>query len=484
MKKVFQFLSLKEMFISTNKNNQIKSSIPEVLEKILTTLNQNGAKPFLVGGCVRDSFLNIQNKDFDIEVFNISSFEKLQSILEKFGSVKLVGKSFGVLILNVDGYSFDFALPRTEKKVGDLHTDFEVVSNPNLTYKQAAIRRDFTINSIAYDFIEDEFLDPFNGIKDLEKKVLRHIDENTFIEDSLRVYRAVQFAARFDFEIDDKTKELCIKLVDENQLDYLAKERIFEELNKMFLKSTKPSIGLEYLNELGILKYFNELKDLIGCIQDPEYHPEGDVWIHTKMCVDELANIIKKENISDDYRKLVLYYGILTHDLGKPFCTKEINGKITSHKHESLGLEPTISFLSKLTNEKKFIEQVCTLVKNHLAPFQLYLSESSQKAVKRLSLKVNIEDLCLVCLADCLGRNIPDKDKCYKATSWLLQKAKELDIHNEPIKPLVQGRDLIALGLKPSKEFKEILDFAFDLQIDEHLQKDEIINKLKIEYKI
>ena len=196
------------------------------------------------------------------------------------------------------------------------------------------------------------------------------------------------------------------------------------------------------------------------------------------MCLDELSRILKEENIVDEYRKLYLFYAILCHDFGKPFCTKEINGKITSHKHESLGIEPTISFLSKLTNEKKFIEIVSSLVKNHLIPFQLYLAESSLKAIKRLSLKVNIEDLCLVCLADCLGRTILDKEKCPKATSWVLNKAKELDIHNEPIKPIVQGRDLIELGFKPSDKFKEILEFAFDLQIDENMKKNEIIKKI------
>ena len=477
MKKVSLYHIHKAMFTST-----IKTNIPSILVEILTELNQNNIKPILVGGCVRDSFLNIKNKDYDIEVFNISSFEKLQKILEKFGSVKLVGKSFGVLILNVDEYSFDFALPRTEKKTGNNHTDFEVVSDGTLSFKEAAIRRDFTINSIGYDYFEDTYLDPFNGIEDLNNKTIKHINDKTFVEDPLRVYRAIQFASRFNFNIDSKTKELCIKIVKENQLDYLAKERVFEELKKMFLKSSKPSIGLNLLKTLGVLKYFKELEALIGCEQDKEYHPEGDVWIHTLMTVDELAKIIVKENIEDENRKLVLFYGILCHDFGKPFCTEEINGRITSYKHESLGLEPTISFLSKLTNEKKFIESVCTLVKNHLAPFQLYLSESSLKAVKRLSLKVNIEDLCLVCLADCLGRDIPDKDKCHKATTWLLEKAMELNIHNEAIKPIVQGRDLIELGLKPSKEFKEILDFAFDLQVDENLGKSEIINNIKIKF--
>ncbi len=453
-------------------------TLPEILEDILKDLQEIGATPIIVGGSVRDFFLNIPVKDYDIEIFGIDSLETIQKSLEKFASVKLVGKSFGVLTLRVNEYDFDFALPRIEKKIGNTHQDFEIITNANLSFKEAAIRRDFTINAIGYDFCTKDFLDPFDGINDLKNRVLKHIDDKTFIEDSLRVYRAVQFSARFDFSLDEKTFELCKKIVQNNELYFLPKERIYEEFKKLFLKSSKPSIGFELLKDLGVLKYFPELKALISCVQDPIYHPEGDVWIHTMMCVDELSRILKEENIADEYRKLYLFYAILCHDFGKPFCTKEINGKITSHKHESLGIEPTISFLSKLTNEKKFIEIVSSLVKNHLIPFQLYLAESSLKAIKKLSLKVNIEDLCLVCLADCLGRTIPDKEKCPKATSWVLNKAKELDIHNEPIKPIVQGRDLIELGFKPSDKFKEILEFAFDLQIDENMKKNEIIKKI------
>lgn len=465
------------MFTITTKIN-----IPKILIDILVSLQELGARPILVGGCVRDYFLNKEIKDFDIEIFDFDSLELLEISLKKFGNVKLVGKSFGVLTLKVEGYDFDFALPRIEKKVGNSHTDFEVITNSNLSFEEAAIRRDFTINAIGYDYFKDEFIDPFNGIDDLKNRIIRHINDKTFIEDSLRVYRAIQFAARFEFNLDENTKELCKKIVLSDELSYLPKERVYEEFKKLFLKSSKPSVGFELLRELGVLKYFPELQALINCEQEPEYHPEGDVWIHTLMCLDELAKILEKEKIEDEYKKLYLFYAVLCHDFGKPFCTKEINGKITSYKHESLGIEPTISFLEKLTNEKKFIEIVCSLVKNHLIPFQLYLSHSSEKAVKRLSLKVNIEDLCLVCLADCLGRDLDDKCKCYDAINWLNEKAKELEIHNEPIKQLVLGRDLIALGYKPSKEFKEILEFAFDLQIDENLSKEEILNKITNKY--
>ena len=461
------------MFTTTTKLN-----LPSILEDILLDLQEIGALPILVGGCVRDSFLNISCKDYDVEIFDINSLNIIENTLKKYGSVKLVGKSFGVLTLKVDDYDFDFALARTEEKIGLGHNDFKVTTNSKLTYKQAALRRDFTINSIGYDFFKKEFIDPFNGLNDLKNKTIKHINNTTFIEDPLRVYRAIQFAARFEFKLDNKTKELCKKMVLNDDLKHLAKERIYEEFKKVFLKSKKPSIAFELLRDLGVLKYFSELEKLINCEQDKIWHPEGDVWIHTLMCLDEMAKIIKENKIEDEYRILYLFYAVLCHDLGKPYCTEEINGKITSHKHEILGLNPSISFLEKLTNEKKFIDIILPLVKNHLAPFQLYLGESSLKAVKRLSLKVNIEDLCLVCLSDCLGRDIKDKEKCPKATSWLLNKAKELNIQNEGLKPLVQGRDLISLGLKPSKEFKDILDFALDLQIDEDLEKSEIINHI------
>jgi len=465
------------MFTTTTTIN-----LPVVLENILNDLLKIGVTPVLVGGCIRDYFFKIPNKDYDIELFGLNCLDTIEKTLQKFGDVKLVGKSFGVLLLKTKDYEFDFALPRTEKKVGNSHTDFEIVSDGNLTFEKAALRRDFTINAIGYNYKEKKFLDPFNGLEDIKTKTLKHIDDKTFVEDSLRVYRAVQFVSRFALNIDNKTKKLCKQIVAKDECKYLPRERVYEEFKKLFLKSPKPSIGFEILKEFDLLKYFPELKSLVGCIQDKEYHPEGDVWVHTLMTIDELSKIIKEQNIKDEYRKLYLFYGILCHDFGKPFCTKEINGRITSHKHEALGVEPTITFLKRLTDEKKFVEKVVPLVKNHLAPFQLYKTESSLKAVKRLSLKCNIEDLCLICLADCKGRTIPDKDKCDKAVNWVLEKAREMNISEEGVKSLVQGRDLISLGMKPSKEFKEILEFALNLQIDEHLEKEQILEKIKENY--
>lgn len=239
------------MFTFTNKIN-----IPAILEEILKELKSIGALPILVGGCVRDSLLNIPNKDYDIELFNLDNLEKIQNTLSKFGTVKEVGKSFGVLILSVENYDFDFALARVERKINLGHRGFEITTDSSLSFNQASLRRDFTINSIGYNYFTKQFLDPNNGIEDLKNKKLRHIKDETFVEDPLRVYRAAQFASRFDLELDSKTFELCKQMVKKDELLELPKQRIFEELKKMFLKSKKPSKGFEVLKALGVLKHF------------------------------------------------------------------------------------------------------------------------------------------------------------------------------------------------------------------------------------
>ena len=222
------------------------------LKKILNKIILNDARPILVGGCIRDYFLNLDVKDYDIEVYGLNTLEELEKILEEFGSVNLVGKSFGIVKLSTTDMEYDFSFPRMENKIGKGHTGFEVIVDGDLDFKNASKRRDFTVNSIGYDYKNKTFLDPFNGIKDIEKKLLTHINDKTFIEDPLRVYRAVQMSARFDFAVDTYTLELCKKIVDTQEFDDLSKDRIYEEYKKLFLKSKKPSLGLNLLNELEI----------------------------------------------------------------------------------------------------------------------------------------------------------------------------------------------------------------------------------------
>ncbi|WP_313956663.1 CCA tRNA nucleotidyltransferase [Aliarcobacter butzleri] len=400
--------------------NIIKINLPKILIRILNDLQELGSKPILVGGCVRDSFLNKKIKDYDVEIFNFDSLEILEKSLKKFGNVNLVGKSFGVLTLKIDEYDFDFSLPRIEKKVGNSHTDFEVSTNANLSFKEAAIRRDFTINAIGYDYFKNEILDPFGGMNDLKNKIIKHIDDKTFVEDSLRVYRSVQFASRFEFKIDENTKILCKKIVSSGELKFLPKERVFEELKKLFLKSKKPSLGLN------LLKEFNIIMNIEQNLEE----------------IDNLAFILKDKNY-DDFRKLYLFYSCL--------C-------------KSMNEDETFSFIKNLTDDKKFIKNILTLNETNLT--------NDIKILKRLSLKLKLEDLIVL-------------NQAFKNTISLevFEILKSLDILNTPIKPLVLGKDLIKLGFAPSEKFKEILDFAFDLQIEDNLSKSNIIEKIRQQYK-
>ncbi|WP_330848566.1 CCA tRNA nucleotidyltransferase [Aliarcobacter butzleri] len=399
--------------------NIIKINLPKILIRILNDLQELGSKPILVGGCVRDSFLNKKIKDYDVEIFNFDSLEILEKSLKKFGNVNLVGKSFGVLTLKIDEYDFDFSLPRIEKKVGNSHTDFEVSTNANLSFKEAAIRRDFTINAIGYDYFKNEILDPFGGMNDLKNKIIKHIDDKTFVEDSLRVYRSVQFASRFEFKIDENTKILCKKIVSSGELKFLPKERIFEELKKLFLKSKKPSLGLNLLKEFNIMNIEQNLEE-----------------------IDNLAFILKDKNY-DDFRKLYLFFSCLCKGMNE---------------------DETFSFIKNLTDDKKFIKNILILNETNLT--------NDIKILKRLSLKLKLEDLIVL--------NQAFKNQILLEVFEIL---KNLDILNTPIKPLVLGKDLIKLGFAPSKKFKEILDFAFDLQIEDNLSKSNIIKKIRQQYK-
>ena len=469
--------------------------IPLSLQNILKSLIKNDAKPYLVGGIVRDYLfdtsknksININNKsdfdsDYDIEVYDIS-LDNLEKLLSNFGAVHLVGKSFGILKLHIDDIDLDFSLPRTENKISAGHSGFEVTTNPNLTLKEASKRRDFTCNAIMYDFQSDTFIDNFDGIKDIENRLLRYVDENSFIEDPLRVYRAVQFCARFGFEIEEQTFSLCKSLIP--NLVELPKERVWEEFKKLLLKSSlskpQPSIGLNLMKKLGILEpYFPELHSIIGIEQDPNHHAEGDVWTHTLRVVDEMAILSQG---FEEKRRLILLLSALCHDLGKSKTTTNIDGKITSYGHEDESIPLTSSFLSRLSDDKELINHILPLVKYHYAPSSLFKQKSKKSAIRRLTVKLGVaklEDLIILAKADYFGRDTTyDRSDIFEAEKWILEIAKTQNIMQNAPKQIVQGRDLIELGMKPSPRFKEILNQAYELQIeDETLTKDEIIKKL------
>ncbi|HXW59992.1 MAG TPA: HD domain-containing protein, partial [Myxococcota bacterium] len=331
-------------------------------------------------------------------------------------------------------------------------------------FKEASSRRDFTINAMAIDVRTGELLDAHEGFIHLKQKLLKHVS-SAFVEDPLRVLRAAQFSARFDLTLDQETVLLCQKL--QGELQTLSRERIFEEMKKLLL-AKKPSLGLKVLRETYALSLFPELEAMIDCPQDKEWHPEGDVWTHTLMVVDQAAILCERSSL-DTEQRLIVMAGALCHDIGKPPTTKEIDGRIRSLAHDEVGVSLAESFLTRMAFPERSIEDVTSLVKEHLKPYQLYKTRDSVSdgAIKRLTLRVDIDRLLLVSQADFLGRTTKDAlngvDPSY---AWLRDKVKALLGKKKAPEPLLLGRHLIALGYKPGPDFGELLEQAFEAQLD------------------
>lgn len=437
------------------------------LDSLVKTIVHAGGKPLFVGGAVRDYVLGMVPKDVDIEVYGLS-FARLEELLSKHFLVRPVGKSFGILlvVIDIDGQkqSFDVALPRKENKIGTGHKAFKVEIDCNLSFEDASLRRDFTINSMAYDPINKVILDPHGGLEDLSQGVLRHVSE-AFSEDPLRVFRAAQFCARFNLSLNKDTINLCHKLKEE--LSSLSKERIYGEIKKLLL-SPKPSLGLMVLKETEALDLFPELKSLINCPQEYEWHPEGDVWVHTLMAMDEARELLLFEGLTHE-EELIIMAGVLCHDLGKPLTTKEEDGRIKSKGHEEAGVEPTETLLTSFGFGPNFIADVVPLVKDHLKPHQLYKKrdEVTDGAIRRLAKRVNIGRLLFVAKADFCGRTTAEallkEDPSF---DWLKEKAQKLSVEKEGPRPILMGRHLLPLGVKPGKEMGNLLHIAMEAQLD------------------
>jgi tRNA nucleotidyltransferase (CCA-adding enzyme) len=432
--------------------------------KLAKIIRANGGRAMLVGGCVRDELMGVEPKDWDVEVYGIEP-SRLREILDSFGKVDAVGEAFTVYKI---GQDLDVALPRRERKVGRGHKGFVIEGDKDMSFAEAAKRRDFTINAVLKDILTGEIIDVYGGRQDIENKTLRVVSGETFAEDSLRVLRAAQFAARFEFDIDAETIEICrgIDLTD------LPKERIWGEFEKLLLQAAKPSVGLKWLYDLGAVEQlFPELKSLVGVPQQPEWHPEGDVDVHTLMVADEARKLI------DDLpyaKKVAVMLGALCHDFGKPPTTRFFDGKWRSHGHDEAGVEPTLSFLDRLgiytIHGYDVREQVVQLVRYHLKPGEFYKAQPGDGAFRRLARKVEPDLLYRVAKADSLGRNpewLP-KEKWFKAEAqeWFIEKARSLAVEKEAPKPILMGRHLIELGLKPSPRFREILDSVYEMQLD------------------
>jgi len=416
------------------------------LEQIRCLLPR-GIKAYLVGGCVRDTLLGLTPKDIDIEVFDIS-VDELENILSKHGKVSTVGKSFGIIKLTTYKDEFDFSLPRRDSKCGIGHKGFRVEIDSSLSIEEAASRRDFTINAMSIDIWSETLIDPFNGQNDLKSKILRHTSSSSFGEDPLRVLRGFQFSGRFNLDATKETINICKELFDE--FTSLPKERIWSEFEKWATKSMVPSKGLKFLVDTNWIKHFPELNDIIGCPQDPEWHPEGDVFEHTCHVVDKTVG-----------GNLVLTLAGLCHDLGKPETTKFIDGRLRSPGHTKPSSIKARSFLESIGCPNGIINQVENLVNEHM----VHLQKVNTRTIKRLILRLgdaSIEDLVSLIGADHNGRGSA-------STSWpesVIQIKDLAEEIGERISPIIMGRHLIDLGLNPGPHFGQILKSAFEAQLD------------------
>lgn len=423
--------------------------------QVAEILGDAGGRALLVGGCVRDGLLGIPAKDIDMEVYDLEA-DAVEAALKPHFRLDTVGRAFGVFILK--GLGIDIGLPRRESRIGPKHTDFKVEGDPSMTQREAAARRDFTINAISSDPLTGAHIDPFNGMADLQARRLRHVSA-AFSEDPLRVLRGMQFIARFDLEAAPETVDHCRDLTPE----HLPMERLWEEWKKLLLKGRRIGRGLRFLKDCGWLIHFPELEALDGCKQDPKWHPEGDVWVHTCHCLDAFA----AHRTGDEWEDLIVGLAVLCHDLGKPETTyTDEDGRIRSPRHDILGVPVAKRFLERLTRQKKIFEQVLPLVEQHMRPLALHRDRAGDAAIRRLAARVKrIDRLVRVAHADKNGRPPlrPDDDP---EGQWLLQKTTELAIQDNAPKPILGGRHLVELDIKPGPHFGKILDRAYQDQLD------------------
>ncbi len=442
--------------------------IPSDLLKAIALLKETGATSRLVGGCVRDALLGIEPTDFDIEVYGME-LESIAATLQSIGRTDMVGRSFAVVKFWRHGAEYDFSVPRTESKSGPGHRGFEVQTDINLDEKTALQRRDFTINALQYDPDDSVVIDYFGGTEDLDNRVLRHVSD-AFSEDPLRVLRAVQFAGRFGLALHPETAALCRKMKPE--FSTLASERIWGEWRKWALKSKYPSKGLISLKESGWISFFPEINALLRLPQDPEWHPEGDVFIHTLHCLDALVEKTDWKDLDESLR-VTLAFGTLCHDLGKARCTRfaDKRGQLRwispGHDQDSGWLSER--FLKRIDSPTTIADKVRRIVENHHYLNSFTDSAPSDSSLRRLSRRIHpatTNELLYVMRADHLGRPPLVSESQDKRLQNFEERIAQLAVKDSAPKPVVQGRDLVELGLKPGPEFKSILAQAYDAQID------------------
>jgi tRNA nucleotidyltransferase (CCA-adding enzyme) len=438
----------------------------EAAVAVARAVHAAGGRALVVGGWVRDRLLGRPSKDVDIEVFGVEE-ARLPELLSALGRVEPVGQSFPVYkVMGLAEHDVDVALPRRESKHGHGHKGFVVQGDPSMSVREAARRRDFTVNAVAWDPLTGVYEDPFDGRADLADKVLRAVDPSTFGDDSLRVLRAVQFAARFEFSLHPDTAALCRRI----PLGDLPPERIWGEFEKLLIQADRPALGLALALDLGVVdQVLPELRPLVGCLQEAEWHPEGDVWVHTLLVVDEAR---RANGDLDRARLIAVMLGALCHDLGKPTTTAFIDGRIRSPNHEQAGVAPTVSLLDRLhihsIDGVDVRWHVVGLVAHHLKPGMFRKAPSvGDGAFRRLAQKVDMDLLARLARADCRGRT--GTFDC-SAMDWFLERAMRLGVEHQPPRPLLLGRHVVDLGVAPGPRVGEILQAVYEMQLDGEVQ--------------
>ena len=445
------------------------NDLPDGVRRCGEAIHQAGGRAFVVGGAVRDRLLGRAVKDYDLEVFGLGAAQ-VERALSAIARVEPAGDSFPVFkVAGLSGVSgqIDVALPRRDSKKGPGHRGIEAVADPFMPIEEAARRRDFTINALMLDIATGRLEDPFGGARDIETRVLRVVDESTFGDDPLRALRAAQFAARLELTVDGRTAALCAAM----PLAELPAERIAGEIEKALLQSRRPSIAFRLLADWDQLKAIApEMVPLAATPQDPEWHPEGDVWTHTLLALDQARLLIDDLDIA---RALAVMLGTLCHDLGKPPTTKFEDGRIRSRGHEEAGVAPTLSLLDRwnIHTREGFAlrDQIVALVRDHLKPGMLYQArgEVSAGAIRRLARRVEADLLYRVAKADCLGRT---GSFSTEAMEWFIEQVRSLAVERSGPTPLLQGRDLLGLGLPPGPRVGRILAELYEQQMDSKLR--------------
>lgn len=441
----------------------MKIPLDDETKEVLALFAKHHLRALIVGGYVRDAVMkqelgtSLSSKDVDIEVYGAEFKQIIEVMKELLKPINLVGKQFGVIKYG----NLDISLPRKDSKTGISHKEFDVTIDSKMSVEQAARRRDLTINALAYDPITEQIIDCYGGVSDVRNRILRHTDTELFPDDPLRVLRIMQFAGRFNFSVDNETVKLCKRL----DLSSISTERIGEEWRKLLTKSVKPSVGLLIARQIGIIeKLHPELHNLIGCEQENDWHPEGDVWVHSLMASDIASEIATRENLQDDERYTIVL-AALCHDMGKAVTTaKDETGRIRSHGHAEAGVQIAKSFLQSIDVPKSIIDQVLPLVRYHM--FIHTSGDAKVGTIRRLARKLNpatLQQLLWLVEADKRGRGTQYDNTQLFEFQKLIENAQVL---HEPIEPIIKGRHIMDITSVRGSALGGILNTLYEAQMD------------------